>query len=163
MTIIGLDPGPTQSAYVVWDGEKILTAYEDTNEFVLERLATDYKFIETKHILVIEKIESYGMAVGAEVFETCYWSGIFAQSFGLSKTARLGRGAIKLHICGSKRANDSNVRQAILDRFGGKEVAFGKKAAPGPLYGITGHRMSAFAVALTYYDQLTSGNSADKI
>lgn len=156
MTIIGLDPGPTQSAYVVWDGHAIIDAYEDSNEFVLERLAS----CGHAQRLVIEKIESYGMAVGAEVFETCYWSGIFAHSFGLAQTARLGRGAIKLHICGSKSANDSNVRQAILDRFGGKEVAFGKKSAPGLLYGITGHRMSALAVALTYFDLFTCVNSA---
>lgn len=155
MTIIGLDPGPTQSALVEWNGERVVFSVEESNQEMLDRIKSILS-----GTIVIEKIESYGMAVGAEVFETCYWSGIFAHSFGLAQTARLGRGAIKLHICGSKRANDSNVRQAILDRFGGKEAAFGKKSAPGLLYGITGHRMSALAVALTYFDLFTCVNSA---
>ena len=31
-------------------------------------------------VVVIEKIESYGMAVGAEVFDTVLWAGRFAEA-----------------------------------------------------------------------------------
>ena len=58
------------------------------------------------------------------------------------------RSKVKLHFCGSSRAKDGNVRASILDRFGGKLTAVGKKATPGPLYGVHGHMWSALAVAI---------------
>jgi hypothetical protein len=56
------------------------------------------------------------------------------------------------------QAKDANIRQAILDRFGGKEKAIGKKANPGPLYGVKSHLWSALAVALYISDVPTSDN-----
>ncbi|HET6477318.1 MAG TPA: hypothetical protein VFH93_14740 [Thermoleophilia bacterium] len=44
---------------------------------------------------------------------------------------------------------DANIRQALLDRFGGP-AAVGRKAAPGPLYGIARDVWSALAIAVTY-------------
>jgi hypothetical protein len=52
---------------------------------------------------------------------------------------------VKLHLCGSARAKDPNIRQALLDRFG----PVGTKKAPGPLYGVKSHIWSALAVAVT--------------
>ena len=64
------------------------------------------------------------------------------------------RHEVKLHLCGSARAKDANVRQALIDRFGpGKELAIGRKAAPGPLYGMTGDCWAALGVAVTDADQ----------
>jgi hypothetical protein len=59
---------------------------------------------------------------------------------------------VKLHLCGSSRAKDPNVRTALLDRFGGAG-AKGTKAAPGPLYGIAADLWSALAIAVTWTDQ----------
>lgn len=39
---------------------------------------------------------------------------------------------------------------ALIDRFGGKDAAIGRKATPGPLYGITKDLWSALAIAITY-------------
>jgi hypothetical protein len=99
-------------------------------------------------------VASYGMAVGATVFETCVWSGRFIERW-LSGRAyrpqpdRIYRKEVKMHLCGSMRAKDANVRQALIDRYGGKEAAIGKKANPGPLYGMSGDCWSALAVAIT--------------
>jgi hypothetical protein len=42
------------------------------------------------------------------------------------------------------------VRQALIDKFGpGKELAIGKKASQGPLYGLTGDFWAALGVAVT--------------
>jgi len=53
---------------------------------------------------------------------------------------------VKMHLCGSARAKDANIRQALLDRLG----PVGTKKAPGPLYGVKSHIWAALAVAVTY-------------
>jgi hypothetical protein len=62
------------------------------------------------------------------------------------------RATVKAHLCRSAKAKDSNVRQALIDLFGGKENAIGTKKTPGPLYGISGDVWAALAVAVTWYD-----------
>jgi hypothetical protein len=94
------------------------------------------------------------MAVGAEVFETCVWAGRFIERWYRNPRRpthlRVYRRDVKLHLCGSMRAKDANVRQALIDRYGpGKEKAIGRKAAPGPLYGISGDCWAALGVAVT--------------
>jgi hypothetical protein len=94
-----------------------------------------------------------GMAVGAEVFETCFWSGRFAERwFDNGGTwDRIKRHQVKMHICGNMRAKDANIRTALIDMFGpGKEKAIGTKKNPGPLYGVSGDVWQALAVAVTY-------------
>ena len=71
----------------------------------------------------------------------------------------LPRRAVKLALCGDSRAKDANIRQALIDRFGGS-AAVGRKAAPGPLYGITRDVWSALAIAVTYAIAPCSGARA---
>ncbi len=154
MTILAIDPGPKESAWVVLGprgGVRAAAKWE--NQRLLNAMRADEFTHELGHV-VIEKVESFGMAVGAEVFETVYWSGRFAQ---VAEDAmrlpveRLGRKAVKLHLCQSMRAKDANIRQALIDRYGGHD-AIGRKADPGPLYGISGDEWSALAVAVTFTD-----------
>ena len=65
--------------------------------------------------------------------------------------SRIGRKAVKIHLCGSMRAKDPNIRQALIDRYGGSS-AIGRKATPGPLYGVAGDVWAALAVAVTHAD-----------
>jgi hypothetical protein len=149
-TILAIDPGPERSAWVLFSDE-IHQAGINDNVGVLDLV----KSLGRKPFydaLVIEKVESFGMAVGAEVFETVFWSGRFAEAAHPLPVHRIGRKAVKLHLCGQSRAKDPNVRQALIDRFGGPS-AIGKKANPGPLYGISGDVWSALAVAVTFHDQ----------
>ncbi len=110
-------------------------------------------------VLAVEMIASYGMAVGKDVFATAVWSGRFSQRWNDWHAAGHGllvpvyRRDVKLHLCGSARAKDANVRQALIDRFGpGKDRAIGVKASPGPLHGVSSHVWSALAVAVTVAD-----------
>lgn len=146
MTILAIDPGPKDSGFVLWDGLRVRDHGHLANEALLDRIRC--REFGGPFLTVIEQVESFGMAVGAEVFETVFWSGRFAQAAG--SFDRLPRRAIKLHLCQSMRAKDSNIRQALIDRFGPP----GTKKAPGLLYGITTHRIAALAVAVTYYDSL---------
>lgn len=149
MRVAAIDPGTTESAIVIWDGSKVVYAAVEPNEQMVNHVRG---LSNPMTPLVIEKIESYGMAVGAETFETVYWTGVFAEAHGRATTFRMGRKAVKIHHCNSVRATDANIRAAIVDRFGGKSVAFGKKSDPGPLYGITGHKMAALALALAWVE-----------
>ena len=150
MSILAIDPGPTRSAVVTYQGpDAPVVGRMHENDVLLDLLRLREGGVDA---VVIEKVESFGMAVGAQVFETVYWSGRFAEAADPLPVHRIGRKAVKLHLCQSMRAKDSNIRQALIDRYGGS-VAIGRKAEPGPLYGIAGDVWSALAVAVTWADQ----------
>lgn len=156
MTIFAIDPGPKKSALVAFDGA-IVTGHKhyDNHELLL---ALRHQPARPGDVLVIEQIASMGMAVGAEVFETCVVTGRFIEAWsGAGETrawGRMKRHEIKQILCGTQRAKDPNIRQALIDRFGpGKDIAIGKKASPGPLYGIAGDEWSALAVAIAWWER----------
>lgn len=144
MTILALDPGPVNSAFVLWDGHRIVDAAHwpnaDIRQVVIGR---DYD------LLAIEMIASYGMAVGREVFETCVWIGRFAE-IARQPVQLVYRKDVKLHLCQSPRAKDANIRQALIDRLGPQ----GTKKNPGPTYGMRSHLWAALAVALYAHDHI---------
>lgn len=144
--VLAIDPGPERSAIVEWDGTKIHRAEIVENEALVSHLDADTQ------VLVIEWIESYGMAVGKEVFHTCRWCGRFEQEWLVWKGNRveyLTRKQVKSHLCHTTRANDSNIRQALIDRFGPP----GTKKAPGLTHGLKKDMWAAFALAVTWWDQ----------
>lgn len=154
-----IDPGYETSAIVAWDGTMILEHAIERNESVLDYLRHEAPYAHGP--LVIEMIESFGMAVGRTTFETVFWSGRFAEAWHPHRVDRITRREVKLHLCGHARATDSNIKQAIVDRFGpSTENAIGRKATPGPLYGIKQHCWSALAVALTWHDTRRSATAA---
>lgn len=148
MRIIAIDPGPVQSAFVVWDGQTISERGIVPNNDLISTLRLG---MINGSQLVIEKVASYGMAVGETVFDTVFWTGRFWEAWR-GAAVRVPRLTVKTHLCHDSRAKDSNIRQAIIDRFGGKEFAIGSKKAPGPLYGLKKDLWQAFALALTWYD-----------
>lgn len=146
--VLAIDPGPTESAYVVYDGTRPTEFDKISNEEMLYRCGLCW---DSGVVLVIEQIAAMGMSVGAEVFETVFWSGRFAQAWGGRRWDRVKRHAVKMHLCGNMRAKDPNIRTALIDRFGpGKELAVGCKKKPGPLYKLSGDCWSALAVAVTW-------------
>ncbi len=151
MIVIGCDPGTEQSAVVVWDGGSVLLYGINSNAGVL--LDLDDESYPVDSVLVIEQIESFGMAVGKETFETVFWTGRFAQAWMPRRWDRVPHRIIKQHLCHTARATDANIRQALIDRFGpSTEKAIGSKKVPGPLFGIKSHCWAALAVAVTYFD-----------
>jgi hypothetical protein len=155
--LLAIDPGHTESAWVLCDGKNPLAFAKEKNELLLDRIRRQMWPVVMPDHAVIEQIKSYGMSVGAEIFETCVWTGRFMEACGPGTVDRIPRLDVKLNLCHDSRAKDQNVRQAIIDRFGGKEKAIGKKAAPGPLYGVSSDVWAALAVALTWWDQKTIG------
>jgi len=144
--ILAIDPGSEQSAIVFWDGET-----ETIHEMGIFPNETLVKELPGRHhvgrSLVIEEIRSYGMPVGLSIFQTVFWSGRFAQAWR-GDFNMLPRGKVKMHLCHTMRAKDSNIRQTLIDRFG----VPGTKKKPGLTYGLKKDLWAAFALAVTFYD-----------
>jgi hypothetical protein len=118
------------------------------NDWVLAYL--DIYHAAPDDVLVIEQIASMGMAVGQEVFDTVRWAGRFEQLWRGHRrpVERVKRIHVKVAICGQSKANDANIRTALIDRFGG--IAATKKG--GVLYKVAGDAWAALAVAVAYSD-----------
>lgn len=144
--ILGIDPGNEKSGWVIWDGQKMLECGVDGNgELMSHFWLTD----RNPDAIAIEMIGHYGtgMAVGKTVFHTCIFIGRFYERCQrrLGITPRLVlRPSIKADICGTPRAKDGNVIQALKDQIGEK----GTKNNQGPLYGIKSHAWQALALAV---------------
>lgn len=142
METLAIDPGPTESGWVIWDGTRVVQSGVSDNDFVLAWLLHQAR----GKLLAIEMIRSYGMSVGASVFETCVWVGRF-QQIGIMTGKRVilcYRPDVKIHHCKSPKAKDGNVRQALIDRIGEP----GTKKNPGGTYGVKSHAWAALAVAV---------------
>jgi hypothetical protein len=151
MNVLAIDPGPTQSAYVLWDGTRVIEKSILPNDWILRVIRRHGEFIQIPYFC-IEMISHYGtgMPIGDEVIRTCIWIGRFIECWPGVQYELIKRQTIKTHLCGSPRANDGNVRQALIDRLGKP----GTKHEPGVTYGVTTHLWSALAVAVCAYDRL---------
>ena len=143
--IFAIDPGTTHSGLVIMVDGRVTSSGVLENREMLDEIA-----IHRGTPMACEMIASYGMAVGKEVFETCVWIGRFMERADNPDAVRLVyRKDVKLHLCGSPRAKDANIRQALIDRWGGKAEAIGTIKKPGPLYGVKSHAWAALGVAVT--------------
>jgi hypothetical protein len=120
----------------------------------------DYADIPSPCRIAIEMVASYGKPVGQEVFDTCVLIGRLWQHFKARRPALIFRKDVKMHLCGSiVHVNDGVIRQRLIDLWGGKEKAIGRKASPGPLYGIAKDEWQALALAVTFAE--TQGTNHD--
>lgn len=155
---VGIDPGPQKTGTAIIldngiDAPKIAWADLVQSGRVPDTITRELRTmgIPMGHYgLAIEEIRSYGMAVGQTTFDTCVLSGAIHTGLYLryppSWSVWLGRKAdVCVTICGSTRAKDANIRQAMIDLYGPP----GTKKDPGGTYGITADMWSAVALATT--------------
>src|SRR3546814_14247823 len=115
--IVAVDPGTVESGWCIFDGGHVLESGVMANPELLSRLQAGH-FQDQGCRLAVEMIASYGMPVGREVFETCVWIGRFVQAWHAPEEVDLVyRRDVKLHLCGTSKAKDANVRQAVIDQF----------------------------------------------
>ena len=155
--ILAIDPGNLESAYVVVEDD--LSAVVDKgkieNGLLLRKIQDEFIHLALDSA-AIEMIASYGMPVGKEVFETCLWIGRFIEVIAKNfhfEPARVYRKDEKLCLCNSMKAKDSNIRQALIDRFG----PVGTKKKPGYFYGFKKDIWATMAVAVAYHDIYLTG------
>lgn len=158
MTILALDPGNTQTGYAVIEMPefRLIDFGKTDNTSLLYRVANSDVIYDQTPIdaVAIEMVASYGMAVGREVFETCVWVGRFHQAADHPHTHYVYRKEEKQILCGSLKAKDSNIRQALIDRYARHDLKNGKgtKANPDVFYGVYRDVWAAIAVGVTYYE-----------
>ena len=150
MLLLAIDPGPVVCGWVLYDTVDMRVIESRKEDLIEDTLAMlrNRRTPDGIHINAVccEMIASYGMAVGETVFETCVWIGRIVEACAAHgiKVRRIKRQPIKLHLCGSPRAKDANVSQALRDKLGEP----GTKKSPGPTYGVSKHAWAALAVAV---------------
>ncbi len=156
--VLGIDPGPTSCGVVLYDQQTrhALEAHKALElEELLSRLADPRDrwtyYLQIGGLVAIERVQSYGIA-GASLLLT-------AETVGRLQQQALQAGhrvqlvtrrevLAALDITG-KGNRDALVRQRCLEIHGGtRQAAIGRKATPGPLYGVAGHAWQALGVAL---------------
>jgi len=145
MTILGIDPGSAETAYTIIDGDYNILASDKLPNAMLMVLLPQMEVSQ----VAIESIQSYGMAVGREVFDTCFMIGRLQQKLeDMGKPVTLyPRPEYTRRLCGVGKVNDAVLRQALLLRFGGD-----KKGEPLSLLKGASDKRSAFAVAVYHLD-----------
>lgn len=155
-TILAIDPGNIESGYVRIDAETFrpIDFGKVANDVLADRLRGIWF-----HLAAIEQIGHYGtgMPAGRDVFDTCRWIGRFEQIVADrgSRPELVLRARVKTHLCGTPKAKDSNVAQALVDRFapGQRNRGKGTKSAPGWFYGFARDIWQAYALAVYVADQ----------
>lgn len=144
MRILAIDPGTDESGWCLLNNGSVMESGVMTNRELLCVVQGWNQYSEDT--FAIEMIASYGMAVGREVFETCVWIGRFQQTWRDPEAVKLVyRRDVKLHLCGTSKAKDANIRQALIDLLGPQ----GTKKAQGATYGVKSHAWAALGVAVT--------------
>jgi hypothetical protein len=165
MILLAIDPGYQKSGLVVYDTRERAVVDHDIidNDVLLARLDSsgdlwiDYgsmrRFGATTDdttTLVLEQISMGGMIAGAEIFETCFFSGRAVERWSGPWT-RMKRKDVKLELCGVVHAKDANIRAVLIEEFGPTtDLAIGSRKTPGPLYGIRAHEWAALALAVAW-------------
>jgi len=159
MRMMGIDPGNVRSAYVIFNTEEeTINGDILPNSDLLVGMRMGMFKTYSPDVIVIEKIESYGMPVGVTIFDTVKMTGRIieiCERVGV-KCCEISRRDVRLILCNSVRAGDSNIRQVLIDRFGywkSGKTGKGTKKDPGKLYNVKKDMWSALAVIIAYLEK----------
>lgn len=149
LAVLGIDPGPENSEYVLWNGSLILDMGSRSNSEMSGALRS-LRHSSPQLICGIEQVRGFGIMASNSLFDTCHAAGRFHEAFGDERTRMVPRKDVAQHVCkNSGASHDKFIREALISRFGDP----GLKKTPGVLYGVTGHRWAALAVAVTVWDR----------
>ena len=150
MTLLAIDPGNIESAFImIHDDYTIFQKGKIKNEDLIGIVKDGWY-----DRIAIEMVACYGMPVGKEVFDTCVWIGRFTEAATV-KVDYVYRQEEKLLLCNSVRAKDTNIRQALIDRFAKFDFKNGKgtKKNPDYFYGFKADMWAAMAVACVWMER----------
>lgn len=152
--IIAVDPGNEQSALIVYDkvSKSVRAGFLVSNEELIQWLVGNrYRGALSDIPMYCEMPFPRGQYASWQLFSTCVMVGRLKQiwpSFYL-----VNRMNVKMAVCGSAAVKDAQVRAALIERWGGKERAIGKKNSPGPFFSIKADMWQALAIAVMVADR----------
>ena len=167
--ILAIDPGDVRSAYSLLDPIKLNLVdmgLVDNSVLIADILSGKFEGVGE---VVIEYPQPRGQPMYTQLVDAIFWIGRFAQALG-GQVALMDRKDVKMHLCFTPRAKDSNVRAALMSYFAlderflpgdGKTPVIGNKRKRGPLYGVRKDIWAALAVAITHMDKLKESESED--
>lgn len=150
LRVLAIDPGPTESGYVLL-GSKILDMGKVDNDY-MEGLIFSKIIAVSKPLVAVEIVKSYGMPAGDSLFRTMWYCGRFSLAVDMMGYfyEEVTRKEVVTYMCGTSKAGDSNVRQALIDRF---EPGLEPRHRPkGFLKGVSNDIWSALAIAVYVRD-----------
>jgi hypothetical protein len=152
MRILAIDAGNKESGYAIIEMPefKIIDFGKVDNEKLLSMFDTMPKI----DAVAMEMVACYGMPVGKDVFDTCVWIGQFVHALRGQNINYIYRKDEKITLCGSMKAKDSNIRQALINRYAKHDFKNGKgvKKNQDVFYGVSRDIWQAIAVGVTYYE-----------
>lgn len=154
MNIISLDVGTTQSGFCIGNSETCEPKYFgkiDNEELVKIVKSFDYD------VLVYEEFQSYGTQMGISTITSITWNGRFiqiAKDRG-KQVFPVYRREVKMNLCNSVKANDANVRSALISRFAKFDFKNGKgtKEHKDWFFGFKADIWSSYGIFITYLDK----------
>jgi hypothetical protein len=166
--VLAIDPGTTESAYVIVDAALRPVEFQKiSNGELLSRIeGAPYSRTRWCELTACAlEMPAYAMMSGTEVYTTCRWLGNFEHAWRYCwtdwSTDTIGRGEAialvtrhqtKMHLLGRcsrlGRTADAAIRAALIAKHGGPSST--KKG--GELYGVVGDCWAALAVAHTFLE-----------
>ncbi len=155
MRVLAIDPGPKTSGVVLYDsgGRRVVWTSGASDLLGVRALIRGGVCVLTPDVIVCERVQSYGIA-GGSLLRTAEVYGRIAEIAFVGDFAFCGmyrREVLQALDVTGKGSRDARVRARCIEMHGGTRAeACGRKAAPGPLYGVSSHAWQALGLALAW-------------
>lgn len=153
MIVLGIDPGPAHCGMTLYRSDPGV-AFGACSERPLGEVLDLLPFLHATgcSAVAIERVQSYGIS-GPDLLATSEVVGRLwqrAADSGLDVYLVPRRSVLRALDVTGNGSRDAVVRNRLIEMHGGTtDKAVGRKANPGPLFGVTGHAWQALAVAVT--------------
>lgn len=165
VSVLAIDPGPLTCGVVILDRvegsvPRIRHASaEVSTDSVMGLIDVN---VPLGMPVVIEHLSCYGVDFSAVLRDTALISGEFrlrCRQLGREATF-ITRPDVKLHVTQSRKTKDKDIRDALIEKWGGEVAAMGYQKIPGskqrtpkgPLYDISSHAWAALALGVTFLE-----------
>ena len=129
--VLAIDPGTLKTAYVLLCPETRvpLEFGKINNENMLLKLISILDIHTDDLEIVCEFPMPRGQLASTHLFETVEWIGRYHQLVFQkgSRFQHFDRKDVKMTICGTSKAKDPQIRAALIDIYGGEDLAIGGK------------------------------------
>ena len=167
MIVLGIDPGPETHGAVLYDSElrRVLWSAKAIESIDLEQKLSghDPRLLADSFCIVIERpsaMGALGVGIVGHMLDTAWVAGRLAGVLGevhALKIKTMTRREVLRHlgVLSGKGSSDSRVRAACIadHETPGGPPAVGRKATPGPLYGVSSHGWQALGLVLAWLER----------